>query len=232
MPKTSARESLCLPAELRFKPHGQRSFVTWHAFIVGPGDIKTGGPIMRRSRLAIAAMLLCCSSAREALPGQARRARREVPAPYTNTRDEPGHTLVKTEEFVVPKGTPVFIKGLEFDGPACSLTSHEELILTQVFNSLEEITENTVNDKDPARVAEHKGMKFDVRGHSTFAGNKRQDRILSEDCAKVVMKYLTSLGTPAWRLKAKGLGSKRSSARSTAPQNSTRKPMVDFLRTK
>jgi outer membrane protein OmpA-like peptidoglycan-associated protein len=135
---------------------------------------------------------------------------------------------VKTEDFVVPVGTSVVVKGLEFDGPACSLTPAQERILRQVFNSLEEITENTVNDTNTARVAEFKKMKFEIRGYSTFAGNPKNDKALSEDCAKVVLSYLTRDGTPAWRLTAKGLGSKTPATR----WSSTHKLMVEFTRTK
>jgi hypothetical protein len=98
-------------------------------------------------------MLLCCLAPLAGLSRQAKTGRREVPTPYLRWRDQAGHELVKTEEFVVPVGATVVIKGLEFDGPACSLTSAQERILTQVFFSLEEITENTVNDTDPARAA-------------------------------------------------------------------------------
>jgi len=180
----------------------------------------------------MAAMLISCLISVERLSAQARRAARDVPAPYRSTRDQAGHELVKTEEFVVPVGTTVVVKGLDFAGPACSLTFNQERILTQVFNSLEEITENTVNDTDPARVAEFKKMRFAIRGYSTYAGDRKQDKALSLDCAKVMAKYLTSQGTPAWRLEANGLGSKGSSARSTAPGTSTNKLTVDFLRTK
>jgi len=182
---------------------------------------------MRGFRLLTAVMLIFCCAPREGWPGEARQATRDVPALYKSTRDQAGHELVKTEDFVVPVGTSVIVKGLEFDGPACSLTSAQERILRQVFNSLEEITENTVNDTDTARVAEFKEMKFEIRGYSTFAGNQKKDKALSEDCANVVLSYLTSDGTPAWRLTAKGLGSKTPTRRS-----STHKLMVEFTRTK
>jgi len=185
---------------------------------------------MRGSRVVMAAMLLCCFLARERLSGQARAAAPDVPAPYKTSRDLPEHELVKTEEFVVPVGTSVVVKGLEFSDPACSLSSHQERILTQVFFSLEEITENTVNDTDSARVAEFNGMKIEIRGYSTFAGKKGKDKILSEHCAEVVLNYLTTQGTPAWRLRAKGLGSKRSATGRT--QSLTHKLAVEFLRTK
>ena len=185
---------------------------------------------MRGSRVVMAAMLLCCFVARERLSGQARAAAPDVPEPYKTTRDQAGHELVKTEEFVVPVGTSVLIKGLEFAGPDCSISSDQERILTQVFNSLEEITENTVNDTNLARVAEFKGMKFEIRGYSTFAGNKGKDKALSEICANVVLNFLATQGTPAWRLRAKGLGSKRSATGIT--QSLRHKLAVEFSRTK
>ena len=185
---------------------------------------------MRGSRIVMGALLLCCFLPRERLSGQARAAAPDVPAPYKTSRDLPEHELVKTEEFVVPVGTSVVIKGLEFAGPECSLSLDQERIMTQVFNSLEEITENTVNDTNLARVAEFKGMKFEIRGYSTFAGNKGKDKALSEICANVVLNFLTTQGTPAWRLRAKGLGSKRSATGST--QNLRHKLAVEFSRTK
>jgi len=178
----------------------------------------------------MAALLLCCFLPRERLSGQARAAAPDVPAPYKTTRDLAEHELVKTEEFVVPVGTSVVIKGLEFSDPPCSLSSHQERILTQVFFSLEEITENTVNDTNSARVAEFEGMKFEIRGYSTFTGNKGKDKTLSKICAEAVLNYLTTQGTPAWRLRAKGLRSKKSATGST--QSLIHKLTVDFLRTK
>ena len=183
---------------------------------------------MRGFLFLTAAMLICLLAPREGLPGQVREATRYVPAPYKSTRDQAGHELVKTEDFVVPVGTSIVVNGLEFDGPVCSLTSAQERILRQVFNSLEEITENTVNDADTARVAEFKEMKFEIRGYSTLAGNQKNDKALSKNCASVVSSYLMSEGTPAWRLTAKGLGSRKPAA----GRSSTHKLMVEFTRTK
>jgi outer membrane protein OmpA-like peptidoglycan-associated protein len=183
---------------------------------------------VRESRLVTAVVLILCSAPQEAWPAEARPATRDVPALYKTTRDQAGHELVKTEDFVVPVGTTVVVKGLEFDGPPCSLSPDQERILRQVFNSIEEITENTLNDTDAARVAKFKAMKFEIRGYSTFAGDQKADRALSEDCANIVVRYLTGDGTPAWRLTAKGLGSRMPAAH----RSSTRKLMVDFTRTK
>src|SRR5439155_21238719 len=94
----------------------------------------------------------------------------------------------------------------------------------------EEVRGGTVNDTNLARVAEFKGMKFEIRGYSTFAGNKGKDKALSEICANVVLNFLTTQGTPAWRLRAKGLGSKRSATGIT--QSLRHKLAVEFSRTK
>ena len=80
----------------------------------------------------------------------------------------------------------------------------------------------------PARVTEFKKMKFEIRVYSTFAGNAKNDEVLSEACARVAMSYLTSDGAPAWRLTAMG-------ARSETPaagRSATYKLMVEFTRTK
>lgn len=183
---------------------------------------------MRGFRLLIAVALIACAIPRVAWTAEPRRATPDVPAPYKSTRDQTGHELVKTEDFVVPVGTTVAVKGLEFDGPTCTLSPDQERIMRQVFNSLEEITENTVNDTDTARVAEFKKMKFEIRGYSSFAGNPKKDKVLAEDCANVIMTYLTTDGTPAWRLTAKGLGSKTPAARGS----STQTLRVEFARTK
>jgi len=69
--------------------------------------------IMCGWRRLIVAMVLCVCATREARPGQARTGPTDVPAPYKSTGDQAGHDLVKTEQFVVPVGTSVFIGGLE-----------------------------------------------------------------------------------------------------------------------
>jgi len=161
---------------------------------------------MHRSRPLVGAILISSLASAKWPSAQARTATRDVPAPYMSTRDRAGHDLVNTEQFVVPVRTSVFIKELEFEGPGCSLTFDQQRTLTQVFNALEEITENTVNDTDRRRVAEFKKMRFEIRGYSTFADDRNQDKALSQKCAAIVMKYLTSQGTPAWRLEAKGMG--------------------------
>ncbi len=113
-----------------------------------------------------------------------------VPSYYRKTRDEPGHDLVKTEQFVVPVGRIVAVKGLTIAAPACSLTTQQDRIVVQVFNSLEELTEGIMNDPDSGRVAEYRGMRFEVEGK----------------CASKVVRLLTTYGTPVWRLEAKDTG--------------------------
>ena len=155
-----------------------------------------------------------------------------VPAPYLTTRDQVGHELVKTEQFIVPVGTSIRIAGLEFRSLPCALTSLHERILRQVFNSLEEITENTVNDQDPARVAEFRKMEFEVRGYSAASGHPDLDEANSKACAEVAMAHLTNLGTPAWRLKAKGLDPTRPGTTATRVPRPRSGVRVEFVRTK
>ena len=160
---------------------------------------------MPGSRVFLAVLLASCLWPWQAEAEQAQAPTVEVPACYRSTRDQAGHELVKTEQFIVPVGTAVVIQGLEFDAQ-CTLTAKHQLILTQVFNSLEEITENTVRDPDPARVAEYKKMKIEVRGYSGFKGLAQSEQAISRNCAETVLNFLTNLGTPAWRLEAIGLG--------------------------
>lgn len=123
---------------------------------------------------------------------------------YRRTNDQAGHEIVKTEKFLVPVGSVVSIEGLKFEPGASTLTARHKLILQQVFNSLEEITENTPGDTNVTRVGEFKKMKFEIRGFPDPSRN-REDRdpsALAEERAKAVLSFLTYLGTPPWRLKA------------------------------
>lgn len=183
-------------------------------------DAPSGG--RPRRGLAAAALIVLASSLIACGARAQRREAGSVPAPYLTTRDQAGHEIVKTEQFVVPVGTAVRLDGLEFAATPCTLTPRQELILRQVFNSLEEITENTVGDTDQARVAEFRAMEFEVRGYSTMTGQPAQDAIAAERCATVALTHLTNLGTPAWRLKAKGIGT----------QGRGRRMHIEFVRTK
>lgn len=124
---------------------------------------------------------------------------------YRITNEQAGHELVKTEQFLVPAGTPIPIKGLEFDRGVSALTPAQNLIVQQIFNSLEEITENTVNDTNAVRVAEFKKMEFEVRGYPDDAAGSAENAAVADARAKAVMDRLTYLGTPSWRLKAVGV---------------------------
>jgi outer membrane protein OmpA-like peptidoglycan-associated protein len=117
---------------------------------------------------------------------------------YKLTNDQPGHEYVKTETFLVPVGSLIRIKGLEFERDSSTLSSTQRLIVQQIFNSIEEITENTPGDTNAARVEEFKKMKFEIRGYPDTPGNR--DLGLAEQRAKAVLNLLTYLGTPKERL--------------------------------
>jgi outer membrane protein OmpA-like peptidoglycan-associated protein len=122
---------------------------------------------------------------------------------YRITNDQTGHEFVKTEEFLVPVGSVVVIKGLEFERGVSTLTGRQRVIVQEVFNALEEITENTPGDTNGARVEEFKKMKFEIRGFPDDSGAGGPGA-LGEQRAKAVFDFLTYLGTPAWRLTATG----------------------------
>jgi outer membrane protein OmpA-like peptidoglycan-associated protein len=124
---------------------------------------------------------------------------------YRATNNQPGHEFVKTEQFLVPAGSVIVIKGLEFQPGKSTLTPTQKEIVQQVFNSIEEITENTLGDSNTVRVAEFKKMEFEIRGYPDNSAGGEADVALSEARAKAVLEFLTYLGTPPWRLKAKGL---------------------------
>jgi hypothetical protein len=74
---------------------------------------------------------------------------------YRIINTQAGHEFAKTEQFLVPVGSislqRAFIRTRRFG------THHPaNANLQDVFNSLEEITENTVNDTNIVRLAEHK----------------------------------------------------------------------------
>ena len=149
---------------------------------------------------------------------------------YRVTNTHAGHEFVKTEQFLVPVGSVVSIQFLDFAPGVSTLSPTQELIVQQVFNSLEEITENTVNDTNTARVAEYTKMEFEVRGfpdppppslRRASPGGSQSDTALGEARSKTVIDLLTNLGTPAWRLKAKGM-----------PADPQRNSSVVFVRTR
>jgi outer membrane protein OmpA-like peptidoglycan-associated protein len=150
-------------------------------------------------------LFLCClvflgckSSGRAPTTGGLKKANLSV---YRITDNQPGHEFVKTGEFLVPVGSVILIKGLEFEPGVCTLTTQQRLIVQQIFNCLEEITENTPGDTNLPRVAEFKRMKFEIRGCSENSGDHDRNAALAEARAKAVFDFLTYLGTPSWRLK-------------------------------
>lgn len=137
---------------------------------------------------------------------------------YRTTNDQPGHELVRTEQFLAPVGKPIIIPALQFEPGAFELTQSQRLIVQQIFNSIEEITENTVNDPNSARVAKFKKMQFEIRGYGDSKHSKADSQLASER-ANAVRDFLTYLGTPPWRLKTR------------AASNPSEKPrQIEFVR--
>ena len=139
---------------------------------------------------------------------------------YRVTNNQAGHEFVKTEQFLVPVGSVITIQGLDFVPGVSTLSPKQKRIVQQAFNSIEEITENTVGDTSKARVAEYKKMQFEIRGYSDNSGAPETDNALSGARAKTVVDLLTQLGTPPWRMKVKAM-----------PAEHERKSMVVFVRT-
>jgi hypothetical protein len=104
----------------------------------------------KRSTAYVLASLLCCclnlSCASPELHIPSQDLAKDDLSLYRKTNNQAGHEFVKTEEFLVPVGAVIVIKGLEFAPGVSTLTRPQERIVQQVFNSLEEITENTVGD--------------------------------------------------------------------------------------
>jgi outer membrane protein OmpA-like peptidoglycan-associated protein len=184
----------------------------------------------------ILAILLCCLSSISCLsPG--RHEPHHGPAKddlsvYRVTDDQAGHEFVKTEEFLVPVGSVIVITGLEFEPGASALTRMHERIVQQIFNSIEEITENTVGDTNGTRVRELKDIQFEIRGYPDDSGGREGNVALSEERAKAVLNLLTYLGTPQWRLKATGLGAKGRSSWTASQANRKTYGRVEFVRTR
>lgn len=146
---------------------------------------------------------------------------------YRLTNDQAGHEFVKTEKFLVPVGSVVQIEGLEFEPGASTLTPRHKLIVQQIFNALEEITENTPGDTNTARVAEFQKMEFTIRGYPDASADRDPDSTLAEERAKAVRDFLTYLGTPAWRLTATASAPSRSDSSS---RHSKSYATVEFIR--
>lgn len=157
-------------------------------------------------RLAMAIFCVAsmsCHSPERAKPDQALRT--DDLSIYRKTNDQAGHELVKAEQFLVPVGTAIAIKGLEFERGSSALTPIHNLIIQQIFNSLEEITENTVGDTNAVRVGEFKKMEFEIRGYPDDVSGSGLAKTLAEARAKATLDRLTYLGTPPWRLRETGL---------------------------
>lgn len=182
------------------------------------------------------AILLCCLSSLSCAPPERSSPplglAKDDLSIYRKTNDQMGHELVKTEEFLVPAGSIILINGLEFEPGSSTLTQRHKHILQQVFNSIEEITENTVSDTNSIRVAEHKKMEFVIRGYSDDSGSHAAKLALAEARAQAVLKLLTDLGVPPWRLKATGLGDQGRIASKPAAADRNKHGRVEFIRTR
>ena len=182
------------------------------------------------------AILLCCLSSMSCgsrgRPSSNHVLAKDDLSLYRTTNDQPGHEFVKNEQFLVPVGSVIVIKGLEFDPGVSTLTRMQERIVQQVFNCLEEITENTMGDTNSTRVAEFKKMEFQIRGYADESGSGASKVALDEARVKAVMTRLTNLGTPAWRLKATGFGAEGAVASNTAAENHQKQGRVEFIRTR
>ena len=182
------------------------------------------------------ALLLCCLPSLNCPAGERRTPHPGPPeddlAVYRKTNDQVGHELVKAEEFLVARGTVIVIRGLEFAPGSSALTPAHKIVLQQVFNSLEEITEDIVGDTNKTRVAEYKKMEFVIRGYGDASGSPETNLALGEERAQTVLQLLTVLGTPARRLKAEGLVAQGPTASNASAGNPQKARRVEFIRTR
>lgn len=149
---------------------------------------------------------------------------------YRVSNDQVGHELIKTERFLVPVGTEVPIPEIKFDTGSAKVTVGVQKIISQIFNSLEEITENTVGDTNAVRVAEFKGMRFEVRGYPETFGDNSKNNLLAQQRADAVMGYLLRFGTPAWRLQARRVRAPRPGTSVSSQRKDFRIPQIGFVR--
>jgi outer membrane protein OmpA-like peptidoglycan-associated protein len=82
------------------------------------------------------------------------------------------------------------------------------------------------------RVAEFKQMTFAIRGYPDDSGTAESRAALAESRAKAVMTYLTSSGTPAWRLKATRFGAEAAPSSKATSVNRPQPGRVEFVRTR
>jgi hypothetical protein len=191
---------------------------------------------MKGKTACLLAILLCCLSSMSCgsrgRPSSNHVLAKDDLSLYRTTSDQPGHEFVKNEQFLVPVGSLIVIKGLEFEPGVSTLTRIQERIVQQVFNCLEEITENTMGDTNSTRVAEFKKMGFEIRGYADESGSGASKVALAEARAKAVMNLLTNLGTPAWRLKATGLWAEGAIPLKGVAENRAKHGRVEFIRTR
>lgn len=124
---------------------------------------------------------------------------------YQTTDGSMVHEVLKTSAFLVPVGEGVPVPGLECERGVGTLTQRQLRLVSEIFNCLEEITENTVGDTNAVRSAEFKKMEFEIRAHAADTGRRGEDLSLAQSRASEVMKELVRLGTPSWRLSARGV---------------------------
>lgn len=160
------------------------------------------------------------------------RGPKAVPDMYRITRDQAGHECVKTEQFVVSMSESFGIRELEFIPGSAVLTRVGERVVQQIFNSLEEISENTISDPDPARVAEFKKMEFAVRGYAGDSAKGEKDGALGERRAKAVVDFLSNPGTPPWRLHVQAVSSEPTSGDKGKAECRKAPAPVEFVRIK
>ena len=179
------------------------------------------------------AVLLCCLASLSCVSDRPNHGpAKDDLAIYRITNDQAGHEYVKTEQLLGPVGSVIIINGLEFEAGSSTLTEMHKHIVQQIFNSIEEITENTVGDTNTARVAEYKKMEFEIRGYPDDSGSRESNMALAQERAKAVLDLLTYLGTPPWRLKATALDAKGRIASNAAAQNRKKHGRVEFIRTR
>lgn len=151
---------------------------------------------------------------------------------YDRTRDQAGHEFVKTGDFLVPVGARIAIKGLEFEPGVATLTATQRAILQQVFNSIEEITENTIGDTNRPRVEEFSRMAFAIRVDAQGAIAAPENLALAQARANAALNVLTNLGTPAWRLQATEAGLRTPVKSEAPPAEPRRNDRIEFIRTR
>ena len=177
--------------------------------------------------LALAPSLLQLSAQTAHLGGP-----KAVPDMYRITRDQAGHEWVKREQFVVSMSESFGIRELESIPGSAVITRADGRVVQQIFNSVEEMSENTISDPDPARVAEFKKMEFAVRGYAGDSPKGEKDAALGERRAKALVDFLTNLGTPPWRLHVQAMDREPTSGDKGRAECQKAPAAVEFVRIK